>query len=129
MAHSSLLKYRRPAECPDFELDFFRDPLASAGLNVSTAGGVATSERVIKGGGGIVGFVEEAAEAGEGDGGPEAEGESVSESFSHTMSGDQIRSGKERTSRGGARSAFFCLVFSNAEHCFIRRCKMRTWQF
>ena len=35
--------------------------------------------------------------------------DSESESFSQTMSGVQIRSGRERTSKGGARSASLCL--------------------
>ncbi len=39
-----------------------------------------------------------------------AEGDvSESESFSQTISGDQIRSGSDKTRRGGARSASRCL--------------------
>ena len=41
---------------------------------------------------------------------PASEFESVSESFSQTISGDQTRSGRERTTSGGARSASRCLT-------------------
>lgn len=49
------------------------------------------------------------AEAGVGETGESLSSES---SFSQTMSGVQILSGRERTTRGGARSASLCLAIS-----------------
>lgn len=103
MAHSSRLKYFLAGFDPDFERDFFLDPEGSGSDSGSTAGGVATSKGVMGGGGGIV----EAESEGEVDriGVEGAKGEDAFESFSQTMSGVQIRSGSDRTSNGGARSA------------------------
>jgi hypothetical protein len=57
--------------------------------------------------------------------------DSVSDSFSQTMSGDQTRSGRERTTSGGARSASRCLQISRARLTEIVRVMWRraglTW--
>jgi hypothetical protein len=100
----------------DADLDpLGRDTAGSDGSETSIAGGVRKSAGEIGGGGGTSGSMKdvvdvrgesggaevgEQAEVGEPGGGP-----SESSSFSHTMSGVQIRSGRDRTSSAGARSA------------------------
>ena len=117
MAHSSLLKYFFPWLMPDFERFFLLGPEAHGWSSSCTAGGVVTSEGLMGGGGGMVVGAADVGEAGRGDdcllGRLEREGArdavSESESFSQTISGDQIRSGRDKTRRGGARSASRCL--------------------
>jgi hypothetical protein len=141
IAHSSLEKYFFPP--PLLDLFFFlcwesclellgrADSLGSPGIESWTAGGaggVRMSEGEIGGGGGTSG--PEAASAG-GIAGEvltfvtdvvgdvrerrdETEAASDSSSFSQMMSGVQTRSGRESTTRAGARSASRCLPHPSA---------------
>jgi len=99
IAHSSFEKYFFPVD--DFVRSFWRSEVLAAearGSGTGMAGGVRISAGEMGGGASVatereVGVWSESSES----------------SFSQTMSGVQIRSGRERTTSGGARSASRCL--------------------
>ena len=100
IAHSSFEKYF-------FAVDFVRGLCLSEPLAIPAGGGPSGSETGTETAGGV------RTSAGEIGGGPSVVGEPWSDSsessFSHTISGVQTRSGRDKTTRGGARSASRCL--------------------